>query len=265
VTAVVTASATLASVAAADSASAAITQCGVRGNWFSGYWYDPAAHADNFEGASGYITIQPIHTCTNDQSSPNPSTRTLGTNVVSDWVMIASYDGLGWSQAGEIAGYNGTPYAWAEVAPHFDPSTGHCSPACFDRFLGVVNVGDRDAFTERFQYCGAPTNNYCVESLFNGTRITDTNFNPFDGMWAQRPGGGSGWSPEFMGEKWYQASDIPGTASQHANYQFIGAQRYTDNVSENMPCELTGMLTATRAAYKAANCYTFDIWTTSPT
>lgn len=259
-----TASATLVSVASAPGASAAIAQCDAQGpsNYHVGYYYDPAAHADNFEGASGYIVIRGLHTCATDTQGPDPSARTAGSNFTSDFVMIASYDSLGWSQAGEIGGPSGIGYGWAEVAQHYNPNTGDCTD-CFDRFLGTLSAGDRDAFTEKFQYCSAPTSGYCVESLLNGARITDTNFDPYT-YWAQRPGGGSGWSPQFEGEKTYQASDILGTTSQHANFQFIGAQRYTDDTFENMPCELTGVNQASRATYQASNCYTFDIWTTSP-
>lgn len=259
----------LALVGSGGPASAAITQCDTAGpsNYFDGYGYAATAHSDNFEGASGYITIQPVYTCRTDTSSPNPTTRSIGTNFTTDWVMIADYDLTGWSQAGEIGGYNGIGYAWAEVVGAYNYGTGACTD-CFDRFAGIVAKNDRDAFTEKWQYCSAPTNNYCIESLFNKTtRITDTNFNPYLTYWTFRPGGGgtdTGWSPRFSGEKTYQASDILGTTSQHANFEFIGAQRSTDDVFELMPCELGALTGASRATYAASNCYTFDIWTTKP-
>jgi hypothetical protein len=249
-------------IGSVPSASAFINNCGTHGNYWDGYGYNSHANTDDFEGASGYIVVRPIYTCNTDTSSPDPAARKIGSNVSANWIMIADYNSAGWSQAGEIGGYNGIGYAWAEVAGHYDSATGLCTD-CFDRFATTVTSGDRDAFTEKYQYCGAPTNGYCIESLFNGSRITDTDFNPFTTYWAQWPGSGPGWQPEFSGEKSYQENDIIGTSSQHANFEYIGAQRYSDNAFENMPCELVAVDTATRATYQASSCYNFDIWTTS--
>ena len=253
-------------------AGAAPAGCGAHGNFFEGYYHNPAAHSNNFEGTSGYIYDQASYTCDSDTSSPNPTNRTIGNNFTTSWVMLASYSGNDWSQVGIIAGYDQVQYYWAEVVVNYNFTTGS-SDDRFDRFLTTSSPtpGVREAYYEKWQYCAAPTNGYCEESLVNSTRVTDTNFDPFpqSGTNLYFDTGGYSpprWSPQYAGEKTYKGDDIMGTPPKHTRFQSIGAQRYSDNVFELEPCTLSATRTAddSRGVLQAASCTQFDVWTSTP-
>ncbi len=153
----------------------AAVPCGTGGNYFKGYIHEPSAHADNFEGASGYITNRFADTCDSDTSSPSPLNQTIGTNFTTAWIMIADYTVTSWSQVGVISGYDLNAYFWAEVL--------RASPyEQYDRFVSLNAIGydERHAYFEKWlSYCPPPTNGPCEESVIDSTRVTDTNFNPF--------------------------------------------------------------------------------------
>lgn len=237
----------------------AAVPCGTGGNYFKGYIHEPSAHADNFEGASGYITNRFADTCDSDTSSPSPLNQTIGTNFTTAWIMIADYTVTSWSQVGVISGYDLNAYFWAEVL--------RASPyEQYDRFVSLNAIGydERHAYFEKWlSYCPPPTNGPCEESVIDSTRVTDTNFNPFT-YFNGGPGRIPKWSPQYNGEKTYQPSQIPGTAAQPINFGSIGVQLYSNNQFVNEPCTLSiSSPVAASAGMNATDCHNFSVWHTN--
>ena len=254
----------IAMFAVPTSASAAGATCDAPpSNYFDGYEHNPTTHTNSFEGASGFIVNRGPLTCNTDTTSPNPATYSIGTNFTTSWVMIADYTGTSWSQVGVIAGWNEVTYLWAEVVNGYDPNTQTCTD-CYDRFTsGSIQADQRHAYYEKFvANCPPPTNHPCEESIVDNTRVTDTNFNPF-GTFNGGPGPTPRFSPEYSGEKTYQANDIMGTANTHTNFQSIGVQQYSDDRFVLEPCTLNWVHTASRSALSFNGCDNFDIWTSS--
>jgi len=241
----------LACVPGMPSASAAGATCGAYGNWFRGYLHDPGAHSEVFEGASSYITFVPSAICGSDSNGPAPSTRFLGTNFTTTWVMIADYTRVNYSQDGYMTGYGSAAYPWAEFV-------NHSAGKKYDRWLaGSVGSGTRMAFTERWA-----SGCVCIESRANGVLITQTNYNPFY-VWNDAPDGSPKWSPTYSSEKSHQESDILGEVTNKAKFDGMGVQYTSDNSVHYTPCTLSTLYPiASRSGLSGSGCTSFQTWTT---
>jgi hypothetical protein len=229
-----------------------IFTCGVRSNYFDGYYHDPSAHADRLEGASAFIVNRFGSVCDTDHSAPNPGGRTIGTNFSTAWTMIAAYDGLGWAQTGFIRGYLSPQYEWAEF---YNPDTG----VVYNRFPSNPSLPDGATHADRELWNGSCA---CIQMTIDGALVTQTNFNPF-AVWYAGPNGNQ-FSPQFSGETTYKESDIPGVSSSKTRIYALGAQRYDDDVLASMPCTLSYINSNTaRWTHSAASCTDFSIWTSS--
>jgi hypothetical protein len=235
--------------------SAMAVTCGTLGNYFDGYYHNASTHSDTFEGASGFITNRYNSVCDTDTTGPNPSNNTIGNNFTTAWVMIADYSGDSWSQAGVIRGYNTPQYVWAEVVRNNDGSP----YIRYDRFLGSggLNDGTRNSYYETWSI-----NCLCTQSKQGSSVITNTNFNPFS-YWNSGGYSPPRWSPQYSGEKTYQASNILGDTAHHVKFESIGVQRFSDNQLVLEPCTLSFIGTASRSSHDADGCHDFDIWTSS--
>jgi hypothetical protein len=242
----------LSAVIATPSASAEIYQCGTRSNYFDGFYHNPATHSNTLEGASGYIVNQFGAVCDTDRSAPNPGNRTIGSNFTTAWVMIAAYDGKGWAQTGFIRGYNSPQYEWAEF---YNPVSG----ALYNRFPANPSLpnGVKHAYRDLWSNgCG------CIVMSIDGAEVTQTNFNPY-ADWYAGPNGDQ-FSPQFSGETTYTASDIPGVPSSKTAFSALGAQQFSNNALNSMPCTMTYINSnPSRWAHSASSCTAFDIWTSN--
>lgn len=228
--------------------SAEIPQCGNQGSQFDGFYYNAAAHSDSFEGASAYLVNQFGAVCDTNPSTPNPNQAYIGTNFTTGWVMIAAYNGAGWSQAGFLRGYNSSQYVWAQI------NSGQGT--LYNQFTPDPSLpnGVMHAYRELFN----PSTGL-VESSIDGAVFATTSFNPF-GTWARSPSGS--FSPQFFGETKYLESDIPGVPSAQTAFSALGVQQSVGDSLVQIPCELDYYNTnPSRWSMSPSACDAFNIWT----
>ena len=250
--ALVLGAAALSPALAASRAHREIPQCGVRANYFDGYYHNPATHPQTIEGASAYIVNEFGSVCDTDTSAPNPGGRSIGTNFTTAWTMIAAYNYNGWAQTGFIRGYNSPQYEWAEF---YNQATG----VVYNRFPASPSLpnGVRHAYRELWSDSCA-----CIVMSIDGVEVTQTNFDPYQ-VWDAGPNGDQ-FSPQFSGETTYTSSDIPGVPGAQTAFSAMGAQQYFGNALDSMPCTLTYTNSNTaRWTHSASSCTAFNIWTSN--
>ena len=72
---------------------------------------------------------------------------------------------------------------------------------------------------------------------------------------------GGPFSPQLFGEAGYYRDGMPGTSTYHTKFRYNSAQRYSDDVLEDMPCGMTRYNpNTTYWNLQAVNCQGFDLW-----
>lgn len=99
----------------------------------------------------------------------------------------------------------------------------------------------------------------CLIATIDTTNWLYSQFNPYssaEANWGPQP-----WSPQFHEESAWTKSYVPGLASTPVLYSGMGAQRYSDDTLELMPCILSGAIDSSIWRHHAFSCTSFNAWT----
>ncbi|HEX3797002.1 MAG TPA: hypothetical protein VHV57_21090 [Acidimicrobiales bacterium] len=173
-------------------------------NYLAGVAY-PSAYPQSSmpSGSAAYLVTRPGHFCSN---------ATQGV-LSSAWSMIAGSGPGQWAQAGfeSASGYRGGAYVY--FTQYNDGNTSNtCNGVCSTWLdpTGTTNDGANNLYYEAY-YTFAPCYLGCEALVVNSTVET---FTPFS-IYGTVPGW-SGWShslPEFSGEAYNAATDVPGNGT----------------------------------------------------
>ncbi len=193
--------------------------CGSFANRFTGYYHNPDVWpTQDFKGSSGYGVVRTGVLCSGNTGSGN---------FTNAWVMIAAWDGYGWSQVGWERTY-GYPYRW------FSQHNGDGTLATrYSTFPVDSEIGVRHTF--RVLWSSSCASNPCVKAYIDTTLWSSSFFNPFDlaSDWGPRP-----FSPQFSGEVGFAQSGVTGTPAAHTILSSLGAQRFSDGLVIPMTCTM---------------------------
>jgi hypothetical protein len=232
-------------VVPAAPASALTCTGGLVGNFFNGFYQQ--GHSEHpYEGASSYIVVRDGTNCGSGHD-----------DFVNAWVMIAGNETLnydGWGQVGfeHTVGYPLRWFAQNDNGSHITST--HIRNTKWSTFSVASQIGVRHTFRTLWSYACA-----CLRSTIDTTNWLDSPFNPFNSQEANF--GPQPWSPQFLEESNWNKSWVPGLVSTPVAYTGLGAQRYSDDVIESMPCILTGESDVSIWKHAATSCTAFTAWT----
>lgn len=192
-------------------ANAQLSRCGTGGNWFDGFAGFPAAPHDTYEGVQANVEVQSAQVCDSDRSSYSGGA--LG-NFVYAWSMIASHDGVGWSQSGYFRSYGTGLLNFSQV------NDGHG----YLRNATVAGPAPGSTHTYWQQYIRDGT----IRSNVDGTILQIPPFNPYF-SWAFP------FSPQFFAEARYRESDVPGSSGNPVTFSSLTVQRSADDSFVTIP------------------------------
>jgi hypothetical protein len=231
-------------------ANAARACSGSATSYFDGFYYSASAHPGyNYEGVSGYIRVRDAAICTGSGNAGNPST---------SWVMIAgsNADHYDWSQVGFIR-RGGDTLRWFSQHGWYSGGNNHLTTR-FSTLSVIDQIGVQHTFRVLWS-----ASCLCNRAYIDTTLWSSSPFNPFvdaESGWGPTP-----FSPQFAGETKDLNSDITGQPSVHTAFSALGAQRYSDDVLEPLPCIMTGANSnPSRWGRSSSRCDAFDIWTATP-
>jgi hypothetical protein len=213
-------------------------------NYFDGF-YQADGRTNAYEGVSSYIYVQQTYLCSGSTVE--------AFNFSNAWVMIAgdyAGDNDAYGQVGFELTY-GKPMRWFS---QFHDGYGRYTTR-YSSFSIANEYGNRHIF--RVLWSGTCS---CLRAIIDTTEWATSPFNPFRS--AEADFGPQPWSPQFLGETGFLQSNMPGSPSRHTRYAGMGAQRFSDDQLESMPCILSGTNDNPGAwGLDALGCTSFDIWT----
>jgi hypothetical protein len=220
-----------------------------QGNWFDGYYMN-SSHNLAYEGVSSYIYVQ--------DGSPCAGVANSDSNFSNAWVMIAGHGGTsayGWGQVGFERSW-GYPMRW--FSQFSNGLTG--SDRILETRYSSFSINNQFGVRHTFRVLWASSCGPCLKATIDTTTWDTSSFNPFASSEANF--GPQPWSPQFVGEVGYLEADMPGTPAHHTRWTAMGAQRYTDDALESMPCVLSAENSNPLFWGRTAlSCTSFDIWT----
>lgn len=219
------------------SAQAASYTCGTRSNYFDGRYQDASRTSDRFEGSSAYIVIRSAGLCNTDTDRIN--------NFSNAWSAISGQSVCQVAQSGyERGGGNASFRHFAQIALSCPQIT-----TVYGGNLVVSDVGGRHTYRSLFN-----TGCSCLVSTVDTSTFLMSNFNPYS-QWTYP------FSAQFLGEVGYRESDVPGSASAHAQFTGIGGQLSSNHQLVAMPCDLTTKNNNPNVWHLQFNtCENFEIW-----
>lgn len=190
-----------ASASAPHRAEAAQTNCGAYGDVFSGYATNSSLP---YIGARITLTPRSSTQCTNLGGG-------LDDRRSHAWVMMVQTPGGtgGWSQIGTNRKYGGVTKIWSQY------TTCATGPGCgvVDNYSSVTSV-DNVVRTFEVKYVGSCG---CFYNSWAGNLLSWTSWDPWANGWTTA-------GEQYMTEKSYQGSDIPGLSSSTTDFVNLQSQ-----------------------------------------
>jgi hypothetical protein len=187
--------------------------CGTNGNYFDGWYEDPAKHSGPYVGASALITPQSLALCTGSTTN----------NIVAGWEMIA--DGVN-------GDYNYAQAGFIYIAHYYYPrwfsqmAHGAYLKSWYDPYDESAQLNSPRTFKTVYNYsCD------CLKSEVGTDTVQISAFDPYT-YWHYP------WGPEFYGEAGYTASNMPGSSGYPTEFDQLRIQPEYAGSLYPMPCEL---------------------------